>query len=78
MPKDGGLHLFFECGQKDSDVREIGLVEMDAEMTVTPCKKLILPENRWRIFGIENSAIVLAEEDVNRDKELTFRRSPAK
>jgi hypothetical protein len=76
MPKDGGLQLFFHCAASSRN-KEIGLVEMNAKMELAPYKTLIkLPGLNWGIFKIENSSIVLSEEDANQYERLTFYRIP--
>jgi hypothetical protein len=76
MPKDGGLQLFFHCAASSRN-KEIGLVEMNKKMELSPYTTLLeLSNSNWNVLGIENSAILLSEGDANRDKKLTFYRIP--
>jgi hypothetical protein len=45
MPKDGGLQLFVKSETENDVSKEIGLIEMNAKMELTPCKKLIKLSN---------------------------------
>jgi hypothetical protein len=71
--------LFFEGEQDDSDVEEIGLIEMNREMEFSPYKVLLkLSDSNWDIIGIGNSSLVLTEGSFDRDEKLTFYRIPTR
>jgi hypothetical protein len=68
--------LFFKCQQKNSFIKEVGLIEMDAEMKISPYKTLIkLSILKWDIFVIEDSSIMLSGKNP-KDQKLAFYRIP--
>jgi hypothetical protein len=69
--------VFFKRRDEGAQFHELGVIEMNAEMNLTPYKTLVkIAKEPWEIVGIEHLSLVLLEGDASRDKKLTFYRIP--